>query len=77
MTIEEANVRYKDYSYKDFNIEVAVHVCNFIKDIQTKFYKYREDEKALKKILTQGADKARVYASKKMETIKTKIGLSL
>ena len=77
MTIEEANEKYKDYNYKDFKIEVADSVCKFIKDIQDKFYQYRNDEKHLKEILTNGANKARVYASKKMEYVKEKIGLKL
>jgi tryptophanyl-tRNA synthetase len=41
MTIEEANDKYKNYNYKDFKIEVANSVSNFIKDVQDKFYKYR------------------------------------
>ena len=75
MTIEEANDKYKDYNYKDFKIEVADSVCQFISDVQDKFYEYRNDEKYLKEILTNGANKARVYASKKMEYVKGKIGL--
>ena len=42
MTIEEANKKYKNYNYKNFKIEVADSVCNFIKEIQNKFYKYLE-----------------------------------
>ena len=45
--------------------------------IQDKFYQYRNDEKHLKEILTNGANKARVYASKKMEIVKEKVGLSI
>lgn len=77
MTIEEVNKKYKNYSYKDFKIEVADSVCNFIKEIQNKFYEYRNDEKYLKEILTKGANKARAYASKKLETVKEKVGLSI
>ena len=75
MTIEEANEKYKNYNYKDFKIEVADSVCKFIKDIQDKFYQYRNDEKQLKEILTDGANRARVHASKKMGIVKEKIGL--
>ena len=76
-TIEEANDKYKNYNYKDFKIEVADSVCKFIKNVQDKFYEYRNDEKKLKEILTIGANKARMYASKKMEYVKEKIGLKL
>ena len=77
MTIKEANEKYKDYNYKDFKIEVADSVCNFIKEIQNKFYEYRNNEQDLKEILTDGANKARVYASKKMDIVKEKVGLSV
>lgn len=77
MTIEEANDKYKNYNYKDFKIEVADSVCKFIKNVQDKFYEYRKDENKLKEILTIGANKARMYASKKMEYVKEKIGLKL
>ena len=77
ITIEEANQKYKDYNYKDFKIEVSNSVCNFIKSIQDKFYKYRNNEEYLKEILTIGADKARKLASKKMDKVKEKIGLKI
>ena len=77
MTIEEANKKYKDYNYKDFKIEVANSVCNFIKEIQDKFYEYRNNEQHLKEILTDGANKARVYASKKIDIVKEKVGLKI
>ena len=77
MTIEEANKKYKDYNYKDFKIEVANSVCKFIKEIQDKFYQYRNDENSLKEILMDGANKARVYASKKMDIVKEKVGLKI
>ena len=77
LTIEEANEKYKDYNYKDFKVDVADSVCKFIKDIQDKFYQYRNDEMYLKEILTNGANKARVYASNKMNVIKEKVGLKI
>ena len=77
MTIEEANQKYRDCNYKDFKIEVADSVCNFIKNIQNKFYKYRNDEQYLKEILTNGANKARILASKKMAIVKEKVGLKI
>ena len=77
MTIEEANDKYKNYNYKDFKIEVADSVCKFIKNVQDKFYEYRNDEKKLKEIITSGASKARIYASKKMNFVKEKVGLNI
>ena len=77
LTIEEVSLKYKDYTYKDFKIEVADKVSKFILDIQDKFYKYRNDEDYLRKILKEGADKARRLASKKMEEVKQTVGLKL
>lgn len=77
MTIEEANIKYKNYNYKDFKIEVANSVCNFIKEIQDKFYSYRNDEDYLKKVLEDGANKAKKYAKPKIDLVKDKIGLKL
>ena len=77
LTIEEANQKYKDYNYKDFKTEVSNSVCNFISTIQEKFYKYRSDEEYLKKVLTNGALKAREISSKKMLEVKEKIGLKI
>lgn len=76
-SIEDVSKKYKDYTYKDFKIEVADKVTEFILKIQNEFYKYRNNEKYLKKILKDGADKARVLASKKMEKVKKIVGLKL
>ena len=75
--IEEANIRFKDYSYKDFKIEVADVVCEFISNIQKQFYEYRNNENKLKEILNTGATKARIKASNKMEVVKERIGLKI
>lgn len=76
-SIEDVSKKYKDYTYKDFKIEVADKVTELILKIQNEFYKYRNNEEYLKKILKDGADKARVLASKKMEKVKKIVGLKL
>ena len=77
LTIEEVSTKYKDYSYKDFKNEVSIKVTDFILAIQTKFYKYRNDEEYLKSVLTNGATKAKLLANKKMKEVKEKIGLKI
>lgn len=77
LSIEKVSEEYKDYTYKNFKIEVADKVAQFILKIQHEFYKYRNDEEYLKKVLKDGADKARVLANKKMEEIKQIVGLKL
>jgi len=77
ITIEEANKKYKNYNYKQFKEEVADCVCKFIKNIQEKFYEYRNDEDNLKRILKSGSSKARVYALSKMKLVKERVGLKI
>ena len=77
MTIEEVNTKFKNSNYKDFKEEVSDKVCKFILEIQTKFNKYRKDEKYLKKVLKIGSKKAKKYASKKMKEVKEKLGLRI
>lgn len=77
LSIEKVSEKYKEYTYKNFKIEVADKVAQFILKIQNEFYKYRNDEEYLKKVLKDGADKARVLANKKMEEIKQIVGLKL
>ncbi len=77
LSIEDVSKKYKDYTYNDFKTEVADKVIDFILKIQNEFYKYRNNEEYLKKILKDGADKARNLANKKMEEVKKIIGLKL
>ncbi len=75
LNIEDVSKKYKEYTYKDFKIEVATKVTEFILKIQNEFYKYRNNEEYLKKILKEGAAKARILANKKMEEVKKIVGL--
>lgn len=76
-SIEDIEKEYKEFNYKEFKTEVANHVCEFISNIQTRFYQYRNDEKYLKEVLTNGANKARKIANNKIELIKEKVGLKI
>lgn len=73
--IEEIVDEFKDSNYKEFKIAVADQVCSFIKDVQDKYYEFRNDEDKLKDILNNGAEKARNYASNKLVEVRKKIGL--
>ncbi len=75
LSIEEVSLKYKDYTYKEFKIEVADKVAKFILDIQDKFYSFRNDERYLKKVLNDGAAKAKKLASKKMNQVKKLVGI--
>ena len=73
--IEEIVDEFKDSNYKEFKIAVADQVCSFIKDVQDKYYEFRNDEDKLKDILNNGAEKARNYASNKLVEVRKKVGL--
>lgn len=73
--IEEIVNEFKDSNYKEFKIAVADQVCSFIKDVQDKYYEFRNDEDKLKDILNNGAEKARNYASNKLVEVRKKVGL--
>lgn len=77
LSIDEVSKRYQNNNYKDFKIEVANKVSKFIIDIQNKFYNYRKNEDNLKKILKEGAKKAKHIANAKMKEVNQKIGLKL
>lgn len=53
------------------------NVCSFIECVQDKFYKYRNDELYLKEVLKSGANKARSYASLKMDEVYKKVGIKI
>lgn len=73
--IDEIVDEFKDSNYKEFKIAVADQVCSFIKDVQDKYYEFRNDEDKLKDILNNGAEKARNYASNKLVEVRKKVGL--
>lgn len=77
LTIKQANEKYGNYNYKDFKIEVANSVCSFIKNIQNKFYEFRNNEELLKNVLTKGADEARKKAFRKIQEVRNKLGIKL
>ena len=77
LSIEDVSEKYKNYNYKDFKIEAANKVSKFILKIQSEFYKYRNNEENLKKILKKGANKARNLANKKMEEVREITGIKL
>ena len=76
-SIEDVEEIYKEFTYKDFKTEVANNVCDFISNIQIRFNHYRNDEKYLKEVLINGADKARKIANNKIELVKEKVGLKI
>lgn len=72
-TIKNIEKEYDGKGYADFKKGLAEIVTNFLSDFQTKFNAL--DDEKVKNILADGAEKARAMAEKKMEEVKTKMGL--
>lgn len=60
--------------YGDFKIAVAEAVAELIAPIRDKYFSVRKDEKALKEILTYGAEKASIQARKTLRKVYKKVG---
>lgn len=71
--IKDIEKEYTGKGYADFKKGLAEIVTNFLSDFQTKFNAL--DDEKVKNILADGAEKARAMAEKKMEEVKTKMGL--
>jgi tryptophanyl-tRNA synthetase len=73
-SIKDLEIKYKNYNYKDFKIEVAKKVCEFIEPIQKK-YNYYFNSKEVKEILANGKEKVSVICKEKIEIIRNKMGI--
>jgi len=76
LTGKEIKNLEKDFAgkgYAEFKNGLALATADFLSDFQKKFQKIKDDE--ARKILAEGAKKARAMAEKKMSEVKNKIGL--
>jgi tryptophanyl-tRNA synthetase len=73
--ISNIEKKYIGKGYGGFKKDLAEIVANFLVDFQKKFNKISDKE--VKKLLENGADKARKIAEKKMEEVKQKIGIKI
>ena len=62
--------------YGDMKKQLAEDMVRFIAPIREKTEQIRNDESYLKKIMEQGADKARKSAKRTMELVKKNMGLN-
>ncbi|MGX8834876.1 tryptophan--tRNA ligase [Amedibacillus sp. YH-ame6] len=74
--IESIVKRYEGKGYGDFKKEVGEAVFNFLTDLQKK-YKDILSSGTLEKVITEGNDKARAIAQKKLMKVKKKVGFQL
>ena len=73
-SIKELEEKYKDSNYAVFKSDLAEIVCDTIRPIQQKYFQIINDAK-LDEILSQGAERARFVAGRKIQKVYKKIGL--
>ena len=74
-TMKEIEVEFTGRGYGDFKTTVAETVINTLKPIQEKYNELLNNKEYLEKIYTEGANKARILASKTLDEVKEKIGI--
>ena len=70
---EESEAHFAGKGYGEFKSELAETVVEFLRPFQEKASSFGDDE--LKKILNEGAEKARVIARQTLKTVYEKIGI--
>lgn len=70
-TIEK---EYKNANYGQFKKDVADVICDFIKDLQEKYYIFR-NSKEIETIVGIGAENATVIAKEKLQLVRNKMGI--
>lgn len=68
---------YQGKGYKEFKDGLCDTVISFLAPAQKQYATYRKDEKKLKQILADGAERALEQAKKKMALVKERVGLLL
>jgi tryptophanyl-tRNA synthetase len=73
--ISEIVNNYTNSGYGDFKQDLGELVANKLDELQTKFRAIRTNEAKLNEIITKGSANAEQIANKKLEEVKSKIGL--
>ncbi len=74
--IKQLEKKYAGKSYVEFKNDVADTVIGFLSSFQKKFKKLKENPEKVRKILKDGAGKAKIIAEKTLMEAKNKIGLN-
>jgi tryptophanyl-tRNA synthetase len=74
LSIKEIEKKYEASNYQTFKADLAEVVVDAIRPIQKRYFDIINDTK-LDDILSQGAERARLIASRKMQKVMKKIGL--
>lgn len=73
-SIEEIVNRYKDKGYGTFKKELAEVIAEGLRPIQERFNEYISDKGELERIYTDGANRAKEVADKKLAKVFDKVG---
>ena len=73
--IAKIEKEFKGKSYVEFKEVLAEKLIEFLKPIQEKYQEILKDEKSLRQILDDGAEKVAPLAQKTLKEVKEKIGL--
>lgn len=73
-SIDDIEKRFIGHGYGDFKQEVADAVCNLLGQIQAKYNHFKNPD-LLNKLLTDGANAARIVASETLNRAKIALGL--
>ncbi len=74
-SISDLETDYAGKGYGHLKVDTGEAIVALLEPIQTEFYRLRNDETELQRILKMGADKARTQAQHTLEKVKTAIGL--
>lgn len=74
-SINEIREKYKNKGYAEFKNNLAEVVIKFLKPFQKKFKEFNENEDYVKKVLSQGKEKAQAIARATMKEAKEKLGI--
>jgi len=74
-SIKKLEQEYQNKGYVEFKKDLTEVIVNFLSSFQKKFKKLKKDQNYVRKILKEGAEKARPIAQATMAEVKKKVGL--
>ncbi|MBI4993785.1 tryptophan--tRNA ligase [Candidatus Wolfebacteria bacterium] len=75
-TIKQLEKEYKGKNYGEFKKDLGEAIVYFLDPLQKNLKKLKENPANVKKILKNGAEQAKIIASKNLEEAKNKIGIN-
>jgi tryptophanyl-tRNA synthetase len=74
-SIEELESAYGGHGYASFKADVAEALIEFLRPVRTRYLELIEDRQELERLLTLGAERARVVAQKTLAEVYERVGL--